>query len=53
MTSSSSTPASSARCAVLGRGLRQFDVLPSKIELEVVRVIDTPDATHIHYRVRR
>jgi dihydrofolate reductase len=38
---------------LFGQGLRQFDVLPSRIELEVVRVIDTPDATHIRYRVRR
>jgi hypothetical protein len=30
-----------------------FDVLPSRIELEIVRVIDTPDATHIRYRVHR
>jgi hypothetical protein len=26
--------------------------LPSRVELEIVRVIDTPEATHIHYRVR-
>jgi dihydrofolate reductase len=38
---------------LLGRGRRQFDVLPSRIELEVARVIDTPEATHIRYRVRR
>jgi dihydrofolate reductase len=38
---------------LFGRGLRQFDVLPSRIELEIVRVIDTPEATHIRYRVRR
>jgi dihydrofolate reductase len=38
---------------LFGRGLRQFDVLPSRIELEVVRVIGTPEATHIRYRVRR
>jgi dihydrofolate reductase len=38
---------------LLGRGTRQFDVLPSTIELEIVRVIDTPEATHIRYRVRR
>jgi RibD C-terminal domain len=37
----------------LGRGRRLFDELPSQIELEVVRVIDTPEATHIRYRVRR
>ena len=36
-----------------GGGLRQFDVLPSRVELEIVRMIDTPDATHIRYRVRR
>jgi len=30
-----------------------FDVLPSRIELDVVGVIDTPEATHIRYRVRR
>ena len=38
---------------LLGGGRRLFDVLPAEIELEVVRVIDTPDATHIRYRVRR
>jgi dihydrofolate reductase len=38
---------------LFGRGLRQFDLLPSRIELETVRVIDTPEATHIRYRVRR
>jgi dihydrofolate reductase len=38
---------------LLGDGRRLFDVLPSLIELEIVRVIDTPEATHIRYRVRR
>ncbi|MGK3944827.1 dihydrofolate reductase family protein [Streptomyces caeruleatus] len=38
---------------LLGRGHRLFDVLPSEIELEVVQVIDTPQATHIRYRVCR
>jgi dihydrofolate reductase len=38
---------------LLGRGLRLFDVLPAQIELEVMRVIDTPAATHLRYRVRR
>ena len=38
---------------LFGRGRRLFEVLPSGIELEVVRVIDTPDATHIRYCVRR
>jgi hypothetical protein len=38
---------------LLGRGRRLFDVLGSEIELEIVEVIDTPQATHIRYRVRR
>jgi hypothetical protein len=38
---------------LLGQGRRLFDELPSLIELEIVRVIDTPEATHIRYRVRR
>ena len=38
---------------LFGNGRRLFDVLPSRIELEIVRVIDTPDATHIRYRVLR
>ncbi|HUY24348.1 MAG TPA: hypothetical protein VMV09_03460 [Candidatus Saccharimonadales bacterium] len=32
---------------------RLFDVLPSLVELEIVQVIDTPDATNIRYRVTR
>ncbi|MFG2573326.1 dihydrofolate reductase family protein [Streptomyces sp. NPDC048481] len=38
---------------LLGDGRRLFDVLPSLIELEIIRVIDTPQATHLRYRVRR
>jgi len=38
---------------LFGAGRRLFDVLPARVELEVVRVIDTPDATHIRYRVLR
>jgi dihydrofolate reductase len=38
---------------LFGAGRRLFDVLPSRIELEIVRVINTPEATHIRYRVRR
>jgi dihydrofolate reductase len=38
---------------LFGRGRRLFEVLPSGVELEVVRVIDTPEATHIRYRVAR
>jgi dihydrofolate reductase len=38
---------------LLGDGRRLFDVLPSGVELEIARVIDTPTATHIRYRVRR
>lgn len=37
---------------LLGRGRRLFDILPAQIELDVVRVIDTPLATHLRYRVR-
>ena len=38
---------------LFGGGRRLFEVLPSHVELELVRVIDTPEATHIRYRVRR
>jgi dihydrofolate reductase len=38
---------------LFGGGRRLFEVLPSRVELEIVRVIDTPKATHIRYRVRR
>ena len=36
---------------LFGSGRRLFDVLPERVELEIVRVIDTPDATHIRYRI--
>jgi dihydrofolate reductase len=36
---------------LFGRGRRLFEVLPSRVELEIIRVIDTPQATHIRYRV--
>jgi dihydrofolate reductase len=38
---------------LFGGGRRLFEVLPTRVELEIVRVIDTPGATHIRYRVRR
>jgi dihydrofolate reductase len=38
---------------LFGSGRRLFDILPSRVELQIVRVIDTPEATHIRYRVRR
>jgi dihydrofolate reductase len=38
---------------LLGAGRRLFGILPSRIELEIVQVIDTPQATYIRYRVRR
>ena len=38
---------------LFGGGRRQFDVLPSRVELEIVQVVDTPEGTHIRYRVRR
>jgi dihydrofolate reductase len=37
---------------LFGGGRRLFEVLPSHVELEIIRVIDTPEATHIRYRVR-
>ena len=36
---------------LFGGGRRLFEVLPGRVELEIVRVIDTPQATHIRYRV--
>jgi len=27
--------------------------LPTRVELEIIRVIDTPEATHIRYRIVR
>ncbi|MEO3798445.1 dihydrofolate reductase family protein [Nonomuraea sp. B1E8] len=38
---------------LFGGGRRLFEVLPSRMELQIVRVIDTPEATHIRYRIRR
>ena len=38
---------------LLGAGRRLFDTLASRIELEIVQVVGTPQATHIRYRVRR
>ena len=36
-----------------GEAGRCSGLLPSRVELEIVRVIDTPEATHIRHRVRR
>ena len=41
------------RLMLFGAGRRLSDVLPSRVEWEIVRVIDTPEATHIRYLVRR
>jgi hypothetical protein len=38
---------------LFGGGRRLFDGLPSRLELEIVRVVDTPEATHIRYSIRR
>ena len=38
---------------LFGGGRRQFDVLPARIELDIVRVVESPEATHIRYRIRR
>jgi dihydrofolate reductase len=32
---------------LFGGGRRLFELLPARVELEIVRVIDTPEATHI------
>jgi dihydrofolate reductase len=37
---------------LFGGGRRLIDLLPAQVNLEVVQVIDTPEATHLHYRVR-
>jgi dihydrofolate reductase len=36
---------------LFGDGRRLFDLLPTRVELEIVRVIDSPEATHIRYLV--
>lgn len=36
---------------LFGGGRRLFDLLPDRVELEIIRVIDTPEATHIRYGV--
>ncbi|HEY5024115.1 MAG TPA: dihydrofolate reductase family protein [Acidimicrobiales bacterium] len=36
---------------LFGGGRRLFDVLPARVELEIIRVIDTSQATHIRYRI--
>ena len=38
---------------LFGGGRRLFDVLPEWIELEIVRAIDTPEATHIRCALAR
>ena len=38
---------------LFGHGRRLFETLGSRVELEIVRVIDTPTATHIRYLVHR
>lgn len=36
---------------LFANGRRLFDVLPKSIELEIIRVMDTPAVTHIRYRI--
>jgi len=36
---------------LFGGGRRLFEVLPARVELEIIRVIDTPEATHIRYGI--
>ena len=37
---------------LFGNGRRLFDILSFRVELEIVQVVDTPEATHIRYRIR-
>jgi len=37
---------------VFGNGRRLYTVLPARVEFDILRVIDTPEATHVRYRVR-
>ncbi len=38
----------------LGQGRRLFEQLaPDHIELELARIVEAPDVTHLRYRVRR
>jgi dihydrofolate reductase len=34
-----------------GGGRRLFELMPARVELEIAGVIDTPEATHIRYRI--
>jgi dihydrofolate reductase len=36
---------------LLGGGRRLFEVLPERIELKIVEMFDTPDVTHVRYRI--
>ncbi len=36
---------------LLGRGRRLSDLLPDRVELELVRVLEGRQATHLRYRV--
>ncbi|HEY5265998.1 MAG TPA: dihydrofolate reductase family protein [Acidimicrobiales bacterium] len=36
---------------LFGGGRRLFELLPERVELEIVQVIDTREATHIRYRI--
>ena len=38
---------------LFGDGRRLFELLPARVELEIAEVINTPEATHIRYRVLR
>jgi hypothetical protein len=38
---------------LFGGGRRLFAELSSRVGLEIVRVVDTPDATDVRYRIRR
>jgi hypothetical protein len=48
-----SGPAGTLFDEINASGARSGRSRPARVELEIVRVIDTPEATHIRYRVRR
>lgn len=38
---------------LFGRGVRLFDTLPARTELEVIQTVDAPGVTHLRYHLRQ
>jgi dihydrofolate reductase len=36
---------------LFGGGRRLFELLPARVELEIISVVDTPEVTHMRYRI--